>query len=120
MVVVEPVVRDGHDPPSFGSSEIQHDISASSVAARVDGAVDHLAVVAEDAALAAGEAERHQGGIESCDDLPEHHVTRLIVGGRHLVMMVDQGHVSPPDIDTHSHHQHVERAAAVRPNARVT
>jgi hypothetical protein len=86
----------------------------------VDGAVDHLAVVAGDAALAADAAERHQGRIESCDDLPEHHVTRLIVGGRHLVMMVDQGHVSPPDIDTHIHHLHVERATALRPKSPVT
>lgn len=94
MVVVEPVVADGHDPPTVGSSEIQHHISAPSVPARMGGAVDHLSCVSGDAALAAGKTERHHHGIEARNNLSERHIARLTVGRDHLVMMVDQERIA--------------------------
>jgi hypothetical protein len=109
VVVEKPVVADGNDAPIVGASEIQHDISAPPVAARVDGAVDHLSCVSGDAALAAGEPERHHYGIEIRNNLPERHVARLIVGGRHRAMIADQGRVSPPDISTQVHRPCEER-----------
>jgi hypothetical protein len=100
VVVVEPVVADGHDPPSLGSSKIHHHICAPSVAARVDGAVDHLSCVSGNPTLAPCEAERHHHGIESCNNLFERQVSGLIAGRRHLVMMVDEAWISAPDIRT--------------------
>ena len=91
VVVVETVIVDGHDPPAFGSFEIQNDICAPSVAARVGRAVDHLLRISGDASLAAGEAQRHHHGIETGSDPPERRVSLLTIGRRHLVMMVDLG-----------------------------
>jgi hypothetical protein len=108
MVVVEPVVAEGHDLPSLGSSEIQHDVSASSVAARVDRAVDHLGRVPVAAALALGESERHHHGIQRCANLARHHVARLIAGGGHVVMMADQDRSRRPQL------RPKERARATR------
>lgn len=94
MVGLEPVVPDGHNAPSVGSSEIQYDIGAPPVAARVDGAGDRLRLVVGGAALPGSEPERHQYRIETGDNLPDRDVALFTVSEQgHVVIMVDHGRV---------------------------
>lgn len=91
VAVPKAVVAHVDDPPTLGifeSSKIQYDVSAPSLDPRVGGAVDHLALLAGSATLAAREAERHEHGVQDCDDPHDRVISRWIVGRSHLTILV--------------------------------